>query len=144
MSRDKNVVKDIMLVTFSYKRDKVESWDILRDGTSRKGDCEDFALTTLWLLADKSMVKFWWYLVSFQAVIWYVKAAGSGEGHAELWFRGEWIDNIHPTWSDKAQNKKVFPYLFPLVIYKFITRGWPTWLVALPVLLLSAALFYFT
>lgn len=127
---DKTQAAVEMRSTFKYQGERVENWRILKTtdlSGKRVGDCEDFSLSTLWLIAGGSFVKFWWYLVTFQAVIWYVKSAGNGVGHAELWFRGEWIDNIGPEWTKDSKHHKRFPYLWPLVIVKLLTGGWPAW-----------------
>lgn len=108
--------------TFRYVGEEPgwDSWRILKD-TPRKGDCEDFALTTLWLVAGQSIIRFWWYLVTFQAIIWHVRTP-RGVGHAELWFRGQSIDNISPNWKPEHMHKRWFPYLWPLVAFKMLTR----------------------
>jgi hypothetical protein len=118
---------------FVYKSDKGESWQIMKRnkviGVSDFklfGDCEDFALTLLHAIADGSKVKFWFYLVTFQAIIWHCKTAG-GEQHVQLWFRGKWIDNIYPTWGDSHRHSLRFPYPFPLVAYRMATYKLSRW-----------------
>ena len=122
-------VQQIMKARFRYKTDKGESWTILhptKGVTLLLGDCEDFALTLLNMIADGSKVKFWFYLVTFQAIIWHCKTAG-GEQHVQLWFRGKWIDNIYPTWDDTHRHSLRFPYPFPLVAYRMATYKLSRW-----------------
>jgi hypothetical protein len=114
---------------FVYKPDKGESWQIMQFNSSDGklyGDCEDFALTLLHGIADFSNVKFWFYLITFQAVLWHCKTAG-GEQHVQLWFRGKWIDNINPTWGDSHRHSLRFPYPFPLVAYRMATYKLSRW-----------------
>tara|TARA_R110000782_G_scaffold256174_1_gene345091 strand:+ start:453 stop:896 length:444 start_codon:yes stop_codon:yes gene_type:complete len=112
-----------MIRVFVYKSDRSEEWQILhpnaKDG-KLYGDCEDFSLTLLYTIADGSKVKFWFYLVTFQAVMWHCKTDWGGQ-HVQLWFRGKWIDNIDPTWRDKQQHSLSYPYPFPLVAYRMMT-----------------------
>jgi hypothetical protein len=114
---------------FEYKPDKGESWQIMRYNAKTGklyGDCEDFALTVLDAISDGSKRKFWFYLITFQAVLWHCKTAG-GEQHVQLWFRGKWIDNIYPTWDDKHRHSLRFPYPFPLVAYRMATYMLSRW-----------------
>jgi len=112
---------------FVYKPDKGESWTIMtHDGSKLYGDCEDFALTLLHAISDGSKLKFWFYLITFQAVIWHCKTAG-GEQHVQLWFRGKWIDNIYSTWDDNHRHSLRFPYPFPLVAYRMATYMLSRW-----------------
>ena len=124
-----DVAAEWMRRVFVYKSDKGESWQIMSgweaDGKLR-GDCEDFALTILYTIADGAKVKFWFYLVTFQAIIWHCKTAG-GEQHVQLWFRGKWIDNIYPTWGDSHRHSLRFPYPFPLVAYRMATYKLSRW-----------------
>lgn len=110
---------------FKYARDpKIDTWTINRGDGTIQGDCEDFSLSVLWELSDRSWFKFWMYLITFQAVIWFVKTRG-GEGHAVIWFGGHWTDNTANGWYDSNQmtHKKIFPFIFPFVALKLII-GW--------------------
>ena len=113
---------------FVYTSDKGESWNILKPDSSGKlrGDCEDYSLTVLHRIAGGSSFKFWFYLLTFQAVVWHCVTAQK-EQHAQLWFRGQWIDNINSTWSKKQQHSLRFPYPFPLVAYRMLTSKLPLW-----------------
>ena len=103
-----------------------ERWRIMKPTPEGKleGDCEDYALTTLYYAADKSSLKFWFYLLTFQAVIWHCVTI-NGTQHAQLWFRGRWIDNIGNTWSKTRRHKLRFPYPSPLVAYRMLTSKLP-------------------
>jgi hypothetical protein len=84
-----------------------------------KGDCDDFAVTALWITEGRSMLRFWWALISCRAVIWYVKGTGFAS-HVVLWHRKHgWIDNQNPTWGAN-RDKLRFPLPFPLVALKML------------------------
>jgi len=110
---------------FYYKSDNGESWNILKSEGAISGDCEDYSLTLVWLAQGKGRVSFWLSLITMKYVLWFCKSP-SGVGHLILWVRGEgWTDNIQKRIFTKAERKKLgyklkFPYLFPLVLLKFI------------------------
>ena len=113
---------DYVSQKFEYRPDVGgDRWRILKDiqhSRTVEGDCEDFALTVLWLEAGKSMLNFWWMVLTFQAMIWYVKTDGN-VGHAALWVRGKgWTDNIKPYWSRKYQYERVYPMVAPMLALK--------------------------
>ena len=113
---------------FIYTSDVgADRWRIMyRDDEGKlKGDCEDYALTVLFRISRSSKIRFWFYLITFQAVIWHC-VTSNGTQHAQLWFRGQWIDNINPTWSKKHRHKLWFPYPFPLVAYRMLTSKLPS------------------
>ena len=56
------------------------------------GDCEDYALTLLWLISGKSMLKFWFNLITFKAQIRRVITKNGG-GHAILRYGNMYADN---------------------------------------------------
>jgi len=99
-------VKDLN-ARFQYKSDTEqhklqEKWTILRNPTGPLvGDCEDYALTALWMIQGKSDTAFLQSLKTGQAKIWFCYAP-SGEGHAVLDYNGLMIDNIQKEWKPKA------------------------------------------
>jgi hypothetical protein len=110
---------------FQYRTDRAqydrrEKWRIMRAPSGPLiGDCEDFALTVLWYCCDKSILKFWWRIISFQAAIWHCTTA-AGTGHAALWHRGKWVDNIYPAWAASPRHRRWFPWLAPLVAIRLL------------------------
>lgn len=109
---------------FEYRPDPgiVDDWRVssAQNGTI-KGDCEDFSLAVLWEYSEQSWIKFWFLIVTFQAVMWHVKSY-NGNGHAVMWFRGHWCDNMAHDWyeGDEFRHKLRFPYLFPLMMLKLL------------------------
>lgn len=84
-------------------------------------DCDGFALTLLYTLADKKLWRFWWLLVTFQACFWHVTTA-RGAGHLVLWYRGMWADNTMSDWyvtSDMPHTRR-FPWPWPAVALKLL------------------------
>jgi len=89
--------------TWAYKYDldqfaSKDHWRIMKEHP-HVGDCEDYALTLLWLICDKSMWKFWWKLFTFQAQIRRV-ITKNNVGHAVLRYGDAWADN----WTRKFVN----------------------------------------
>jgi predicted transglutaminase-like cysteine proteinase len=89
---------------FKYKLDgKHDSWQVLDVDKPGEllGDCEDYALTVLFILSNHNWLTFWWNLISRKAKICYCKP--NGVGHAVLRFNGQYIDNIQQTWCTKKK-----------------------------------------
>lgn len=110
---------------FNYLSDTWDRWRILSGPGPVRGDCEDYALTLIWLAEGRSMLRFWWALFTFKYVIWFCRLRG---GHVVLWVRGVgWTDNI----QKRPVTRKVlreqgyrlrFPFLAPMVAVKFLIR----------------------
>ena len=106
---------------FEYRLDgKVDYWTIMQpdsEGTLN-GDCEDFAITVAYRIANNSIILLFWHILIFKSVIWYAHTAG-GVSHAVLYHRGYgYCDNILPEWVAKTPHKKKFPFLLPMVLFK--------------------------
>lgn len=115
------MTKDLgdLCARFRWTADRVDGWRVLdAPAGPLRGDCDDFALTALWLVCGGSWLRLWWLVATFQAVFWYSRLP-SGGGHMMLWMRGRgWIDNIYPNWSDCARHRRVFPVLLPVAVIK--------------------------
>jgi len=82
---------------FVYKSDgDKDTWRILKPD-DLVGDCDDYALTALYIVCGGDMDKFWEMLESKSASIAYYKLP-SGSGHAVLHVEGRYIDNNYRTW----------------------------------------------
>jgi hypothetical protein len=99
---------------------KIDSYRILSAPTGPlTGDCDDFATTALWLAEGKSMLHFWWALVTFRAVFWHVEGRSFGS-HVVLYHKKfGWIDNQNPTWGEN-RDKLSFPVPLPFVAGKML------------------------
>lgn len=112
---------------FKWTADKADGWRVLRNEVGPlKGDCDDFAITALWLTAGRSWARVWWMLLTFQAVIWFCQT-NSGGGHVMLWVRGKgWIDNIYPTWGPKPRHTRRFPHIITVIMIKLAVGRFQT------------------
>jgi len=97
-----------------------DSWRCLSNTTGPLiGDCDDYSVTALYLAANKSWIKFWWWVITFQACFWFTRTK-NGTPHMMVWKYGlGWIDNTNPKWGERILNKR-FPALFPLVAVKLL------------------------
>lgn len=104
---------------FHWVPDQCDSWRILDAQIGRlDGDCDDFAITVLWIMSGKSMLRMWWRLLTFSAVIWHCRT-DRGTIHAALWLRRHgWIDSIHPDWSQSPRHTRIIPVLPPVILLK--------------------------
>ena len=93
------------------------------------GDCEDYALTLLYLISGKSMWKFWFYLITGKAQIRRVTTKNGG-GHAVLRFGKHWADNwtkkfVEWEEMEKLGHKKYYWFYFPQdVALKLAVAKW--------------------
>ncbi len=109
---------------YSYKKDPVDRWNILKGDLAIEGDCADNVLTLIWLVCGRRMLRFWMSLITFKFVIWHCLSP-KGVRHAVVWCRGYgWTDNSGRlmTRADlKAFGYKLkWPYLPPIVALKFL------------------------
>ena len=68
-----------------------EYWTIIKE-PPYEGDCEDYALTLLWLMSGKSMINFWINLITMQAQLRRVITENGG-GHVVLRVGNLYADN---------------------------------------------------
>lgn len=110
-------------VRFNYTADTaaIDHWKVTTHNGVVNDDCDGYSLTLLYILAGQSWIRFWWYLVTFQAVIWRVKSY-RGNNHAVLWFRGYWTDNMEDRWyrTKDMRHTRRFPWVWPLVALKLL------------------------
>lgn len=111
-----------LLRRFRYTHDARDRWTIMDNPTGPlRGDCEDFALTALWLLCGKSRARMHWWVLTGKAAIWHVRSGN--DPHAALWVRGRgWIDNQFQHFGPR-RFPKVFPYLWPMFAAAMVFKG---------------------
>lgn len=98
---------------------KVDSWRVLQGQGKLRGDCDDYALTALFIHCDYSWFILWWRVLTFQSMIWLTRTKG-GELHAMLWHRGRgWIDNTNPEWGER-KLKRIMPFILPAMVIKVL------------------------
>lgn len=95
---------------FVYMYDKKmpisDAWFVMperQDGKLR-GDCDDFALTCIWLACDRNVWKFIWFVVILHKYRVYFSKAPNGENHLVGYADGLWFDN----WTREALPKDQF------------------------------------
>jgi hypothetical protein len=90
---------------FIYKGDGAkDTWRILKPD-DLVGDCDDYALTALFILCGKDMNTFWEALESKKAAICFYTLP-SGAGHAVLRWDGKYIDNNYRDWFTPPKTWK--------------------------------------
>lgn len=101
---------------FKYVPDTKDSWRVLKH--PYEGDCDDYAITVLYLI-EKGWFKVWLSLLTFKAIIWFVKDP-KGQNHAVLWHKNYgYIDNWFPYWrSTLAPHKKIMPVIVTTIAIK--------------------------
>ena len=117
------MILDDLRTRFIYTADATDHWTVLRAPSGPlKGDCDDFALTVLWITAGQSWWRILWLVLTVQACMWYTRTP-RGRGHMMLWMRGHgWIDNIYPDWGVR-RHPRIVPYVFPLFVMALIIKG---------------------
>lgn len=107
---------------FKYAKDSdqynfKEVWRVIdTDNPVWEGDCEDYALTVLWLISDRSIIKFLFnILINPKFSIWHVTTE-RGVGHAILKYEDMYVDNIQRKWFAKTDKPyKTYEWLFPII-----------------------------
>ena len=105
---------------FIYKKTKLDGWRII--DKSLEGTCEDFALTTLYILEDKNWFKVFWAVCTFKAIFWLVHSPSNKliPRHTILYYRGKgWVGSTYREWRPSpAPHKLRLPLLLPWVLFR--------------------------
>lgn len=135
-------VKDF-IQRFVYKPDKKGlfggQWRILdTDLDAPEGDCEDFALTIAWIMADKKLFPFIRSILNKDVQIW-TGTSLNDERHAMLratvYGKWMWIDNIYKFWMlDTGDNHMEKPYKPLTVLFELVDKR-----ILIPLLLVVVA-----
>ena len=113
---------------FEYTRDPEQFglkdfWYIMKNDTGPlKGDCDDYALTALWYLERKSMLRFWWALLTRKAKVWYCIYTPNNEGHAVLQYQDKWIDNIQKQFVSDTLEPLGYDMKYPFNILVILRK----------------------
>lgn len=101
---------------FRYRSEESDRWNLLTAPAGPlRGDCDDFALTALWLLSGRSWPRLLWLVMTFQMMLWFVRTSADVP-HMALWVRGRgWICNIYPVFGPSRHSLR-FPYLLPVFL----------------------------
>ena len=103
----KAVVKEVAS-KFKYRADSIKVfdwWYVMRERDGKlHGDCDDFSLTVLWMMCNRSVLQFLWkVIISHQYRLYFAKTRTGGI-HCVGYAEGCWFDN----WSLKAMPKEEF------------------------------------
>ena len=111
----------IFSAMFKWTKDKFPSWRLLKNAPY-EGDCEDYAMTVAWLVAERSKLRLMWHVLTWQSVFWFGLSRGGRNPHTFLWNHGRgWIDNIFPQWSSVCRHTRIMP--FNIIPYVFLAFG---------------------
>lgn len=103
---------------FVYTPDRGDTWSIPK-GDIVRGDCEDFALGLAYRLANRSLMRMWFEILTFRSVVWFGETH-QGVKHVALWRRGEgWACNMYPEWGPK-RHKMWLPMWAPFLALKIL------------------------
>lgn len=124
IKRDRKMKFDLEYLAehFEYKSDvKLDNWQIMKKD-NLKGDCDDYAVTALFVLSDHSLFKFWLNILTFRAILWHCKSPAGG-GHLVLKFKDKYIDNwgrelLPKSEFDNDGYKFLIPMIFPFPAIK--------------------------
>jgi len=96
-------VNDLFVYEYdTVQYDAADYWRVLDvDAEKDEGDCEDYALTVAWLLAERSRFKFLKMLLTGKFKICYVTV--NGGGHAILEYEGMYVDNWKRQWTLRSE-----------------------------------------
>lgn len=114
---------------FKYETDKEqynfnEVWRIMRPNRMT-GDCEDYALTVLFLIANRSYLRMFLWLLTRKAKILHLIHKETGEGHAVLEYKDKQVDNILRYWNEGTRLRargyeEKFSWPVFMIFFKFL------------------------
>lgn len=110
---------------FIYRLDDgLDNWKIMKGPDKWHGDCEDYSLTLMWLLSNKSILRLLWNILIFKYIMWFVRLP-SGENHAVVKIDGLFYDNVQKkgvtdTYMKRSGYKFLFPMIPPLIYFKML------------------------
>jgi hypothetical protein len=112
---------------FVYRKDNKcwlgDTWNILQAPKVSYGDCDDFSLTCLWLICDRSPWKFLWYVLILHKYRLYFSVTEDRQRHVVGYANGYWFDNYtkEPCYKNeflqRTKHKVWFFYPSPFVLY---------------------------
>jgi hypothetical protein len=107
---------------FKYRADVADRWSLLTAPTgSLVGDCDDFALTSAWIISGGSWPRLLWSVLTLRCVMWFV-IASNGQGHMALWVRGRgWTCCVYPQFGP-LRHKRRMPYIMPIFLVGLIVK----------------------
>jgi len=133
MNKYEAVVQVNKVFEYQYDKDQyrvADYWRILDMSQSKdRGDCEDYALTVGWMLADQSPMKFIKMLLTKKIKICFISYVDGS--HAVLEYEELIVDNWKKKWTPRSVYEKDYAkygwtyefYYNPLVVLKKLIQG---------------------
>ena len=101
---------------FIYKSDGVfDSWRVLK-GNPKEGDCDDYAITTIYENEGRVVRP----LLTGKYKIYLVIVPSTGNKHVVLRHGDQYIDNITQKWGSKPDYKFIARFPIPIIISKLL------------------------
>jgi hypothetical protein len=92
---------------FKYRSDPklFDYWLVMKERNGvMEGDCDDFSMTTIWMMCDRNFFIFVWNVMILHRYKFYYAKTSAGEGHMVGYADGLWFDN----WTKCALSKEEF------------------------------------
>jgi hypothetical protein len=115
---------------FEFRADPrfLDYWSVMKEVDGKmQGDCDDFALTSIWKMCDESILKFIWNVIILHRYRIYFAYTPLGEKHAVGYADGLYFDN----WSRFPWPKEDFLRITKHRLYFFF----PGPIIIFPILL---------
>lgn len=112
------------LSRYEYLADTVNSWRVLNSTTGPlRGDCDDYAVTMLYITEGNNKNKFWEALRRDRARIYIVTGYGGGK-HAALWYRGKgWTDSQNRFWGPRIHTIRFKASISKIQYHVFLEKN---------------------
>ena len=111
---------------FIYTEDKFDKWTIMKGDGPFKGDCEDYALTHIWMESGKNWFSFFKTILLMKYVLWFCKLTDGGF-HMVVSHKGQFVDNRLRAYTSELPKtyKLIFPLIPPVfLVFFLLKRGW--------------------
>ena len=114
---------------FVYKKDPkiFDYWSVMQEQNDQmKGDCDDFALTCLWKVCDRNLIKFFINVFVLHKYRIYFCKTQTGELHAVGYAQGLYFDNWtrqalpKQEFLEKTNHKIYFFFVSPMMVFPMI------------------------
>lgn len=120
---------ELVASKFRYKKDIkwLDSWSVMREKNSLLyGDCDDFAITCIRQICDRSLLKFLlFFCILHKYRVYFVKTR-DGSGHAVGYANGYMFDNYSmrampvAEFKDTMGHKFKYPFVILLTFSKLL------------------------
>lgn len=103
---DRFKANELVRQRFVYRAEKGDPWRVLntRGSGPLKGDCEDYSLTVLWLVCDRSLGRFLGMFLDGTARMWFCISPNRERHHVLQLGRSDdfYLDNLRKDWGSRS------------------------------------------